>query len=98
MTQYSPQQQFVPVAPPRGLSIASFVLGLVAFFFGFVFVVPTIGLVLGFSGLRREPAGRGFALAGIWINGIVLAGWVLLIVFVVLALVAGLITIPFLTQ
>ncbi|MFP7761514.1 DUF4190 domain-containing protein [Marisediminicola sp. LYQ134] len=54
--------------PPRGLSIASLVIGIASFFLGFTFIVPIIGFILGLLGLKREPAGRGFAIAGIWIN------------------------------
>ena len=90
--------------PPRGRSVASLVLGIVSVVLWWIgalvpllpAVVPIVGLVLGILGVHREPAGRGFAVAGIWINGIVL-GVSLLIVLAVLALVAaGLIVLPYL--
>lgn len=77
------------------MSIASLVLGVSSIFFGFTFLVPLIGLILGFVGKRNEPAGRGMALAGIWINAIILGFWVAVTVFFVLAIVGGLLTIPF---
>jgi len=89
MTEYTST-----TAPARGLSLTSFVLGLASLFFGFSFVVPIIGLVLGFMGLRREPDGRGFALAGAWINGLILAFWTVATIIVIFAVVAGAIAIP----
>lgn len=54
-------------APPRGLSITSMVLGivgLVGFFLGGGLL--SVGAVIfGHIGLKREPAGRGMAIAGI---------------------------------
>lgn len=53
--------------PPRGLSITAMVLGivgLVGFVFGGAFL--SIGAVIfGHIGIRKEPAGRGMAIAGI---------------------------------
>jgi hypothetical protein len=69
-------------APPRGLSISSTVLGVISLFFGFTLIAPGVGLVLGIMGARREPAGRGFAIAGIVLNVIALAGWVLAVLLV----------------
>ncbi|WP_423920418.1 DUF4190 domain-containing protein [Frigoribacterium sp. 2-23] len=87
--QYAPQQgypQHVVVgyqpAPPRGLSIASMVLGLVSVFAGFTFVVPIIGFILGIVGLRKEPAGRGMAVTGLILNGLFVLGWAILVIFV----------------
>jgi hypothetical protein len=68
---------------PRGLSVASMVLGIVSIFFGFTFVIPLTGLILGLVGVKREPAGRGMAVTGIILSGLMLLGWVVLIVFVV---------------
>lgn len=92
-----PQGVYVE-APSRGMSVTSFVLGLVSFFFGFVFVVPIIGIIVGVIGLRREPAGRGFAIAGIWINAIVVAGWAIVAILIVGAVTVGLFSIPFLAS
>ena len=66
-----------PVAPrgPQGLSIASLVLGLSSILFGFTFLVPIVGLILGIVGLRREPAGRGMAIAGVILSALVLLVW-----------------------
>ncbi|MEE2570187.1 DUF4190 domain-containing protein [Pseudarthrobacter sp. J64] len=69
-------------APPRGLSVASMVLGISSIVFGWILLVPIVGLVLGIVGLRREPAGKGMAVTGLVLNGLALSGWVLLMVFV----------------
>lgn len=74
--QYGPTG-YAP-APPRGMSIAGMVLGLASVVFGLVLIVPVVGVILSVVGLRREPAGRGMAIAGIVLNGIFLAGWLLL--------------------
>ena len=63
---YVNQVQFAP-APPRGLSITAMVLGilgLVGSFVGGGFL--SIGAVIfGHVGLRKEPSGRGMAIAGL---------------------------------
>lgn len=64
--------------PAKGLSITAFVLGLCSFTFAWIFVVvPIIGIVFGFLALRREPAGRTFAVIGLVASGLGLL-WVLL--------------------
>ncbi|MGG7452422.1 DUF4190 domain-containing protein [Plantibacter auratus] len=81
-----------PASPPKGLSISSMVIGLVSLFFGFTFVLPVVGFVLGLMGLRREPAGRAMAITGVVLNGLFLLGWAALVVlwvFVMGGLLAG---------
>jgi hypothetical protein len=90
--QYPQQPQYVqpvypgqptylvtPPAPPRGKSIASMVLGLVSVFFGFTLLVPVIGFILGLTALKSEPAGRGMAITGIVLNGLMLLGWIVVV-------------------
>ena len=48
---------------PKGLSVASMV----------------IGFVLGLVGLKKEPAGRGMAITGVVLSGLILAIWAVLI-------------------
>jgi hypothetical protein len=81
----------VPAYPPASttLSISSFVLGLVSIIFGFIVFVPLVGLVLGIRAVKKEPAARGFAIAGIWINAVMLGLVVIAIVIVMLLLVLG---------
>ncbi|GAB3254125.1 DUF4190 domain-containing protein [Arthrobacter pigmenti] len=76
------QQVYSQQPPPRGASITSLVLGLVSILLGFTFLVPIVGFIFGVVGMRKEPAGRGMAIAGLVLNGIFLIGWVLLLVFV----------------
>jgi len=65
-------QPVYAVAPPKGLSLTSMILGLVSVFFFWTFLCPLIGLVFGIIGIRREPAGRGFAITGLVLNGLLL--------------------------
>lgn len=89
MSQYS-------TSSTKTLSIASVVLGVISVFFGFTFFVPIIGLVLGVMGRRREPDARGFALAGIWINALLLVGWLIIALLVVgFGVGLGLLALPF---
>jgi len=88
------QPNGVSSAPERGLSIASMALGILSLFFGFTVVVPIVGLVLGVMGLKREPEGRNFALAGVWINGAILLLGLVMVVIVIVALSIGIFTIP----
>ncbi len=82
---YSPASAPWVVVPsqPKGFSVASMVLGLCSIFLGWTFIAPCIGLILGIVGLRREPAGKGMAVTGVILNGIMLLGWVVLVLMVV---------------
>ena len=70
-------------APPRGMSVASMILGLVSIVFGFTFFLPLIGFILGIVGIRREPAGRGMAITGLILNGLFVIGWTLIVLAVI---------------
>jgi hypothetical protein len=86
-------------APPTALSISSFVLGLVSIFFGFLFFVPLAGLVLGILGEKKEPTVRGFAIAGIWINAVILGLIVLAVIVIVVAVaIFGAVSLPYMNQ
>ena len=90
MSQYS-------TSSTKTLSIASVVLGVISVFFGFTFFVPIIGLVLGVMGRRREPDARTLALIGIWINALLLFGWLIIAVLVIaFGAGLGLLALPFL--
>lgn len=68
------------VKPRRGLSIAGMVIGIVCcgiilllcccitWPLMFLLAASAVGLVLSIMGLRREPAGKGMAIAGIIMN------------------------------
>jgi len=81
-------QPVYAAAPPKGLSVASMVIGLVSVVFFWTFLCPIVGLVLGIVGIRREPAGRGFAVAGLILNGVLLLIPVVVLVFLLTAGVA----------
>lgn len=55
---------------PKGLSMASMVVGIVSLVLLGFFIIPQIvGIILGHMGLKREnPQGRGFAIAGLVMN------------------------------
>jgi hypothetical protein len=84
------QPSYYGMAPaPKNLSIASLCCG-IAIFVGFgVFLLPQLAaVILGHMALRREPSGRGFAIAGLVMGYIGIALTVL--AFVALAMLASL--------
>ncbi|WP_085528541.1 DUF4190 domain-containing protein [Kocuria massiliensis] len=84
-----PQQSYAPQpvnylqapAEPKGMSVASMVIGLVNIFMGWTVILPIIGLILGLVGLRKEPAGRGMAITGVILSGLIVLGWVVIFLF-----------------
>lgn len=48
-----------------------------------------MGVVLGHLGLKREPHGRGMAIAGLVMNYVSLALLLLAVVFLVILVIAG---------
>lgn len=86
-----PVQTTVPT-PTGGvrspLAVWSLVLGLASIGFGFTFVVPIAGLVLGILSRRREPEGRTMALVGIISSVVMLAG-TLVVLAIGVAVVGG---------
>ena len=80
------QPAYYGVPPePKGLSIASLCCGIAAFVgLGFFLLPQLAAVILGHMALRREPAGKGMAIAGLVLGyvGIALA----LLVFVIIAL------------
>ncbi len=84
---YYPMPVCLAAPEPKGMSIASMVLALVSILFGFTFLVPIAALILGIAGLRKEPAGRGMAVAGVIISSLLLVVWALIVVVI---LVVGL--------
>lgn len=70
---------------PKGLSIASMVIGFACIVGFAVFVVPQIvGVILGHLALRREPSGRGMAVTGLVLNYLFIAIAVVVISFLIL--------------
>ena len=86
--QYNPQysgpygQPYagMPVQP-KGLSIASLCCGIAVYAgFGFILLPQIAAVILGHMALRREPSGRGLAIAGLVLGYIGLALTVLALV------------------
>lgn len=92
MTTTTPYQT---AAPFRTLSVTSFVLGLSSIVFGWTLVAPVAGLVVGILALKREPLGRTFAIWGIVLNAVMLAGFAVGILFTMIGLGIGLAALPF---
>lgn len=86
---YGQPSYYGMAAAPKNLSIASLCCG-IAVYVGFgVFLLPQLAaVILGHMALRREPSGRGFAIAGLVMGYIGIALTVLAIV--ALALLASL--------
>lgn len=86
-----------PAAPEalRTLSVTSFALGLASIVFGWTFVAPIAGLVIGIVALGREPLGRTFAIWGIVLNAVMLFGVLVGLAFAVAGLGLGLTFLPF---
>lgn len=80
--------QPVYLAPPaRGKSLWSMWLGILSLFVGFSVLPPALGFVPGLVALNLEPTGRGPAIAGIIMNGLVLLCLVLGAIAVVLVMI-----------
>ncbi len=82
---YSPYGQpayYVMPQEPKVLSITSLCCGIAVFLgFGFIILPQLAAVVLGHLALRREPAGRGMAIAGLVLGyiGIALTALVILL-------------------
>jgi hypothetical protein len=81
-------------APARTLSIMSFALGLASIVFSWTFLAPIAGLVLGILALGREPQGRTFAIWGIVLNAVMLAGILISLLIAVVGFGVGLAFLP----
>ncbi len=79
------QPVYYPLPPePKGLSIASLCSGIVVYLGFGVFILPQIAaIILGHLALRREPAGRGMAIAGLVLGYVGLAITILIIGLIV---------------
>lgn len=79
-------QPIVYARPARLKAAWSLALGILSLFVGFTILPPVLGFVLGLAALKTEPSGRGAAIAGVILNGLVLLCLVLGVVFIVLVL------------
>lgn len=89
---YGQPSYYGMAAAPKNLSIASLCCG-IAVFVGFgVFLLPQVAaVILGHMALRREPSGRGFAIAGL-VMGYIGVALTILVIVVFALLLAGLST------
>ena len=76
-SSFRPAEESAP-STATTLSIAALVLGVASFIFGFSFIVPIAGLVLGIMALGREPAGKTLAIIGIVTSALNL-GWIIVV-------------------
>lgn len=80
-----PQPYAYAQPEPRTLSIISMVCGIASLLgFGFLLVPQLVAIVLGHLALSREPAGRGFAIAGLATGYFCLLITVVVIAFIVI--------------
>ena len=75
---------------PKGLSIASLCCGIAAFIgLGFFLLPQLAAVILGHMALKREPSGKGMAIAGLVLGYVGIALTVLVIVIIALGLAIG---------
>ncbi|MDN4643795.1 DUF4190 domain-containing protein [Arthrobacter sp. PsM3] len=82
------QPSYYGVPPePRGLSIASLCCGIAAFVGLGIFLLPQLAaVILGHLALKREPSGRGMAIAGLVLGYVGIALTILVVVIIALGL------------
>jgi hypothetical protein len=81
---YGQPAYYAMQAEPKGLSIASMCCGIAVYVgFGF-FILPQIAaVILGHLALKREPAGKGMAIAGLVMGYLGIALAVIFIIFII---------------
>jgi hypothetical protein len=65
----APQPFYAPQQPPKGLAVASMILGiggLLLSIFGFGFLIVVAAVITGHLAMRRQPHARGY-----WITGLI---------------------------
>lgn len=85
-------------ANAKGWSLTSFILGLANIFVGAMFVTQIFGIIAGFIGLSKEPAGKGFAIWGLVLNFVTIVGWAIFWVAMVALALSPLLLLPFLVS
>ncbi|AND16111.1 DUF4190 domain-containing protein [Rathayibacter tritici] len=78
------------LAPSTPFSLTSLILGVTSVFFGLTVIAPTVGLVFGILGLRREPTGRTLSIWGIVLNSVMLG----IVLLFAIAMVVLLVLVP----
>jgi len=74
----------MPAQQPKGLSIASMVLGISSVILGWLMVPQIAAIITGHLALRREPSGKGMSITGLVLGYLCLLGygafWLLVII------------------
>lgn len=74
----------MPAQQPKGLSIASMVLGISSVILGWLMIPQIAAIITGHLALRREPSGKGMSITGLVLGYLCLLGygafWLLLII------------------
>ena len=85
------QPAYYGVPPePKGLSIASLCSGIATFVgLGFFLLPQVAAVILGHMALKREPAGKGMAIAGLVLGYVGIALTILVIVLIAVGLAIG---------
>jgi len=77
-------------AEPKGLSIASMCCGIAVYLgFGFILLPQIAAVVLGHMALKKEPSGRGMAIAGLVMGYLGILLTVVLGIFFIIAVTAA---------
>ncbi|WP_020075166.1 hypothetical protein [Cryocola sp. 340MFSha3.1] len=87
--------RYQTATPDRTLSITSFALGLASIVFGWTLIAPVAGLVVGIMALKREPLGKTFAVWGIVLNAVMLAGAAFFALLALVGIGFGVLALPF---
>lgn len=84
---YGQPSYYGVAAEPKGLSIASMICGIIGIVTGGFLAVPQIAaVILGHIALKKEPAGRGFALTGLITGYVGILFGLLWLVFLIIGL------------
>ena len=74
----------MPAQQPKGLSIASMVLGISSVLLGWFMIPQIAAIITGHLALRREPSGKGMSITGLVLGYLCLLGygafWLLVII------------------
>jgi Domain of unknown function (DUF4190) len=90
---YGQQAYYGMQAEPKTLSIASMVCGIASVIMGWILIPQVAAIITGHMALKREPAGRGMAIAGLVLGYLCLLGygalWLLAIIGLTIASTTG---------
>ncbi|MCO4252536.1 DUF4190 domain-containing protein [Pseudarthrobacter raffinosi] len=76
----------MPAQQPKGLSIASMVLGISSVILGWFMIPQIAAIITGHLALRREPSGKGMSITGLVLGYLCLLGYGAFWLFVIIGL------------